>query len=55
LDGVSFDQIELEAWLAGLREELVSKTYRPDPVRRVMIPKTFSNFLSQLLQGNYDR
>ena len=29
----------LERWLAGLREELVSKTYRPDPVRRVMIPK----------------
>src|SRR5262249_22323758 len=24
-------------WLAGLREELVSKTYRPSPVRRVMI------------------
>jgi RNA-directed DNA polymerase len=42
VDGVSFEQIEelgLEAWLAGLREELVSKTYRPDPVRRVMIPK----------------
>ena len=42
VDGVSFAQIEasgLEAWLAGLREELVSKTYRPDPVRRVMIPK----------------
>ena len=42
MDGVSFEQIEergLEAWLAGLREELVSKTYRPDPVRRVMIPK----------------
>src|SRR5499427_7554568 len=42
VDGVSFKQIEkrgLEAWLAGLREELVSKTYRPDPVRRVMIPK----------------
>jgi RNA-directed DNA polymerase len=42
VDGVTFAQIEeqgLEAWLTGLREELVSKTYRPDPVRRVMIPK----------------
>jgi RNA-directed DNA polymerase len=42
VDGVSFAQIEekgLEAWLVGLREELVLKTYRPDPVRRVMIPK----------------
>src|SRR6202165_4131549 len=40
--GMTFAQIEeqgLEAWLAGLRAELVSKTYRPDPVRRVMIPK----------------
>ena len=42
VDGVTFAQIEEqgpEAWLVGLREELVSKTYRPDPVRRVMIPK----------------
>src|SRR5467141_3156838 len=42
VDGVTFAQIEekgLEAWLAGLREDLVSKTYRPDPVRRVRIPK----------------
>jgi RNA-directed DNA polymerase len=42
VDGVTFEQIEeqgLEGWLAGLRKELVSKTYRPDPVRRVMIPK----------------
>src|SRR5437764_12072747 len=42
VDGVSFAQIEasgVEAWLAGLREELILKTYRPDPVRRVMIPK----------------
>jgi RNA-directed DNA polymerase len=42
VDGVTFDEIEasgLEAWLAGLREDLVAKTYRPDAVRRVMIPK----------------
>ena len=42
VDGITFARIEeegLEAWLAGLREELVSKTYRASPVRRVMIPK----------------
>jgi RNA-directed DNA polymerase len=42
VDGVTFKQIEetgAEAWLSGLRKELVEKTYRPDPVRRVMIPK----------------
>lgn len=42
VDGVTFKQIDASgvgAWLAGLREELVSKTYRPDPVRRVTIPK----------------
>ena len=42
VDGVTFEQIDasgVDAWLAGLHEELVSKTYRPDPVRRVMIPK----------------
>src|SRR5213075_2040875 len=41
VDGVDFAQIEeegLERWLAGLREDLVAKTYRPE-VRRVMIPK----------------
>jgi RNA-directed DNA polymerase len=41
-DGMTFAAVEasgLEKWLAGLREELVSKTYRPDPVRRVSIPK----------------
>jgi RNA-directed DNA polymerase len=41
-DGMTFAAIEasgLDRWLAGLREELISKTYRPDPVRRVMIPK----------------
>src|SRR5256885_17131475 len=42
VDGMTFVQIEasgVEAWLAGLREELVSKTYRPDPVRRAAIPQ----------------
>src|ERR1700676_2616154 len=36
-DGMTFAVVEasgLERWLAGLREELVSKTYRPDPGRR---------------------
>jgi RNA-directed DNA polymerase len=42
VDGMTFDEIEaagVEGWLAGLREDLVSKTYRPDPVRRATIPK----------------
>jgi RNA-directed DNA polymerase len=42
VDGVTFKQVEeqgVEKWLAGLREQLVSKTYRPDPVRRATIPK----------------
>src|SRR5882757_9365280 len=41
-DGMTFAAIEasgLEKWLAGRSEELASKTYRPDPVRRVTIPK----------------
>jgi RNA-directed DNA polymerase len=42
VDGVRFEDIEasgLEGWLAGLREELRTEMYRPQPVRRVMIPK----------------
>ena len=42
VDGVTFEAIEaagLEKWLAALREDLASKTYRPQPVRRVTIPK----------------
>ena len=42
MDGVTFKQIDelgVEKWLASLREELVSKTYRPNPVRRATIPK----------------
>ena len=42
VDGVTFDTIEaagLEEWLAGIGKALRDRSYRPDPVRRVMIPK----------------
>src|SRR5438552_18966241 len=42
VDGETFAAIAAagkEAWLAGLRQELITKTYRPAPVRRMMIPK----------------
>src|SRR4249919_2470379 len=42
VDGQTFEQIEStgqEKWLAGIRQELRNKTYQPQPVRRVMIPK----------------
>jgi RNA-directed DNA polymerase len=44
IDGVTFGQIELqeggiERWLECLREELRTKSYRPQAVRRVYIPK----------------
>ena len=41
-DGETFDQIATEGvakWLTGIREQLLAKIYRPQPVRRVMIPK----------------
>ena len=43
VDRIRFEDIEsagLEEWLRGLREELRSETYKPQPVRRVMIPKS---------------
>lgn len=42
VDGQTFEEIEtqgLEEWLAGIRKELQAKRYKPQPVRRVMIPK----------------
>jgi RNA-directed DNA polymerase len=42
VDGIAFDQIEaagVEDWLSRLGEEIRTKTYRCQPVRRVMIPK----------------
>ena len=42
VDGVAFTEIEesgLEEWLSGLGKELHDETYKPDPVRRVLIPK----------------
>jgi RNA-directed DNA polymerase len=42
VDGGTFADIEaqgVEAWLAAVGEALRTQTYRPQPVRRVMIPK----------------
>jgi RNA-directed DNA polymerase len=42
VDGQSFWGIEsqgLEEWLSGIRNDLRAKTYKPQPVRRVIIPK----------------
>lgn len=43
IDGETFEAIErgegVEAWLKGLQEELHQKQYRPQPVRKVLIPK----------------
>ena len=42
VDGVTFETVEsegLDEWLTGIGEQLRSKAYKPQPVRRVMIPK----------------
>jgi RNA-directed DNA polymerase len=43
VDGMTCAAIEAagrEDWLAGIATELRTKTYQPQPVRRVMIPKS---------------
>src|SRR5262249_62060997 len=45
VDGQTFEGIEsagLGEWLIGIRQELRSKTYKPQPVRRGVVPKTRS-------------
>ena len=42
VDGVTFEDIEgagTKRWLAAVQEALREETYRPQPVRRVLIPK----------------
>ena len=42
IDGVTFEQIEaegLERYLERLRQELLERTYRPQRLREVRIPK----------------
>jgi RNA-directed DNA polymerase len=46
IDGITFEQIEkqeggLERWLGELQEELRTKSYRPQAVRRVYITPRF--------------
>jgi RNA-directed DNA polymerase len=42
VDGITFTMIEatgVKGWLSGLAEDLRAKRYKPQPVRRVYLPK----------------
>ena len=54
LDGVTFEQIEKQAgglagWVQGLQEELRTKSYQPQAVGRVYIPKANGKLRPALL------
>ena len=54
VDGQTFREIEskgLAGWLAGIREELRAKTYQPQPVRWVMIPKPGGSGVMETEEG----
>src|ERR1700679_2427324 len=57
VDGITFEQIDasgLEACLAGLRDELVTKTYRPDPVPRRLHPEPRGGERALFIPTNQD-
>ena len=56
VDGVSFAMIEaagLEEWLSDIRKDLIERTYKPAPVRRVMIPKPGGPVSVRLVSQRY--
>src|SRR5271169_3591793 len=58
IDGQDFADIEaygLERWLAGLALALRQETYRPEPIRRVFIPKANGKLRPLGISGVRDR
>ena len=58
VDGQEFADIEaygVARWLAELALALTEKTYRPEPIRRVQIPKPTANSCPARSSGNSQR